>query len=917
MKRMIAFLLTLLMIAPMLVSVSSAAESEFSYTDEEIDDLYLLYEDYTNNIFPNFDSKDDLHYLRSAENFTEKDKLKFKLSSQLMGEYPNKEFYADILTKMVTLSGYDLAKQLESQTEFDNPKSAGEYAAHVFDIVASGVGDIDKLKKFEKALSAINGVNNVVSKTSDELIYLGYTFHDYTENRTLLDAIVKNTDNPDLKAAASDLLTANELLCTERLEILNQRVEHVALHTTQGVADTLLENYGLTMLKDSDKVKNNPALQKIVSLGEGAIKALKKVGNFVKIGTLINDVLFGATNTFRHYNEFMAMTDIANALIKAINKVDVSPDADKETLYSDIYMKLSYYKLLLSVHLRGEYLAYSIVYEDAGMISEFVKWLEKLVYGEPLTKYVYQKNTKNLSDYYDKIDDIFDWLDGTKSVVYEGFELHDGFIVPVERKTEVPEGYIGIYTFDDFNKIALECSPDEYYWTSRSETTVTESNTKSYILMNDISFPSTYEPPVAFYGTLDGNGYTMSGVPNCLFGCIGNAVIKNLGIEISYYKDYEDLECDFGAITRGINAFYDEEGCIIDNCFVKGSIEISCRSGEFGGLIGSDVSSYMNSPSIITNCYNEADISIHTRQGGNLGGICGQYGNISNCFNTGDLNMYATCASTMNPEWIDVYVGGIQGYLTENLTNCYNTGNISGRSERHCRVYTGGIAGFVYAGYGFYGVENCYNTGNISNNCIEEYDAAEEYDYALDPHQSSGGIIGWVNGPLNINKCFNSGAVSGENYSGGILGISFLDLTENIMNCCNTGDISAVQYAGGIVGKDYYNYDYSSKNGDESLPDACLAYCLNTGSITDAMQCGALVGDAVSDGFTILDCYYLDNGNTVMGDSLAYSGAYAVSAEQLTDKDTFNGFDFVYAWRLRDGDDLPTPSAPEFDFDEE
>jgi len=75
------------------------------------------------------------------------------------------------------------------------------------------------------------------------------------------------------------------------------------------------------------------------------------------------------------------------------------------------------------------------------------------------------------------------------NVVSQDFKLSDGFIVPIERQTIVPDGFIGISTADEFDKIRLN------------------SNGK-YILMADIDLKSLsdYEP-FDFTGFFDGNGY--------------------------------------------------------------------------------------------------------------------------------------------------------------------------------------------------------------------------------------------------------------------------------------------------------------------------------------------------------------------------------------------------------------------------
>ena len=92
-----------------------------------------------------------------------------------------------------------------------------------------------------------------------------------------------------------------------------------------------------------------------------------------------------------------------------------------------------------------------------------------------------------------------------------GYALADGsagdFIVPIQQKTEVPEGWIGIYDYWDLVGIENNMSG-------------------KYILMKDISLgtwsraiggkTSSDGQHTAFKGVFDGNGHTISGL-QCLY----------------------------------------------------------------------------------------------------------------------------------------------------------------------------------------------------------------------------------------------------------------------------------------------------------------------------------------------------------------------------------------------------------------
>ena len=329
-----------------------------------------------------------------------------------------------------------------------------------------------------------------------------------------------------------------------------------------------------------------------------------------------------------------------------------------------------------------------------------------------------------------------------------------------------------------------------------------------------------------------------------------------------------------------------KNGCIVDNCFVKGSIDITARSGDFGGLMGNA------DGATITNCYNEANINIKTRQSGHLGGISGEDGKISNCYNTGNLKLYASCENTINVYSIDVHVGGIKGYnYADTIENCYNTGNISVQSGKGCSVSSGGILGYNYGSVSNSYIINCYNLGNVTNDWAEDYDTTKDYGGVLQPYYCSGGIVGISGNNLHIQKCWNSGNISGEMYIGGIVGRPVLDNNDEISDCFNWGSISGVQFAGGIIGKDF-----------SKTP---IINCYNAGNVSGAANLGSIAGSIQNGEDTIKGCYYLDNGTPATSAGINYSGAHSVTTEQMKDTATFAEFDFINTWRLREEDTMP------------
>lgn len=887
MKKFIAILLTAALCISLLPTAAFAESAQFLYDDEQIQELYYDFEYVSTMVETLYTNEDNLAYWNYAKE-KEDEKVAswlISMSNKILGEEPDKKYYTQLLTNMIAMFEFDMAQQIEKQGQYDNMKNIKEYGLDLIDIGTTVIGLEGKMETLEKVISTLGDTVGLLVDTVSDVKHYELTIRNYANAETFLKAVCEYSDNQLLSDAAKELRTANELLFKERITCINAAAGNLGAFT----AKNFLGDFSFALLKNTDAYKTDSFIKDFVSFGETAYKALDKListGKAVfKTVMMGGDLLFGTTNTFRRHNEMVAMADIAEALIAAADDITVSASAPSQTIYSNVRLKCEYYKMLLATHLRGEYLIYSLNQNDAGVLSVINRFMDEHLREEDQTiKKWYNNQADRCEDYYNTINSIFDRLLQQKFVVHNGFELHDGFIVEIEQKTEVPSGYIGVYSFEDFKKIADSCPSDASITSIRDGRT--EWNTAKYILMNDITLPAEYDSAGVFYGILDGNGYTMHNVSNPLFIRIAGATVKNLGIEVNYDADLEDNEYSYGAIARYPYYFSNDNGVVFDNCFVKGSIRISCRSGQFGSLIGTAEGVD------ISNCYNEANISIKTRQSGTLGGICGDDAAVTNCYNTGNLDLYATCENTFRPVSIELKVGGIKGYnYSDAIRNCYNTGSISATSAIGCHVYTGGIIGCNYGSVSNTYIENCYNIGRVTNECQAAFAEDETFGDVFVPSYYSGGIVGFSGDNLYLNKNWNSGDISSENFAGGIIGSINCDNEKPIANCYNIGSISAPIHAGGILGRDEYS--------------AQLAYCYNTGMVTGSGKCGALVGESMNAEENLLQCYYLDNGLGATSTGVSYSGVTALSESQLADPASFEGFDFLNVWKLHDGDPMP------------
>lgn len=207
----------------------------------------------------------------------------------------------------------------------------------------------------------------------------------------------------------------------------------------------------------------------------------------------------------------------------------------------------------------------------------------------------------------------------------------------VTPKTEVPEGYTGIYDISDLAGI--------------------KSNLEgNYILMNDIDMSETAEggdmdagngwsPIQNFAGVLDGNGYRIKNMHIFgemdtqyvgLFGYLSGATIENLGlVDVDIDVTYTE-----GLYCGGVAGYV--AGGFISKSFVTGKIVALTNNSDVccGGIVGKGYMYWVGSYSNITNCYNVAEIQTVGVNGTYSGGIIGKQEEykVEKCYNLGNVN---------------------------------------------------------------------------------------------------------------------------------------------------------------------------------------------------------------------------------------------------------------------------------------
>ncbi len=354
--------------------------------------------------------------------------------------------------------------------------------------------------------------------------------------------------------------------------------------------------------------------------------------------------------------------------------------------------------------------------------------------------------------------------------------------------------------------------------------------------------------------------YTAEDLNNIRNNLSGKYILMN-DIDLSVYESWVP-------IGNSLNSFV---GILDGNSFVVKNFKITKAEGENPsvGLFGTAKYSQIKDLTVV------GTINVHNNNGIRAGLICGEAycSAISNCTTFGKL-----VASTNAGAW----VGGITGYLSENLEDESNKSTIKGcrnnaeiiadvfRNEDFfgMNYFTGGVVGLSIGA-----ISECSNYGNVFAMGKSDNSA---YYYAI-----VGGICGNSNG--EIKNCYNIGKINsaGAKYTlaGGIAGYWYQ--FGDIINCYNIGQVESESE------KHTDEYKHSLKGGIIGGIEGWIVPAVVGG---DDYECKAKVKN----------CYYLNNIENAFGDGVPVNqeNVKALTKDGITNQEAFVGFDFENIWEM-------------------
>jgi len=369
------------------------------------------------------------------------------------------------------------------------------------------------------------------------------------------------------------------------------------------------------------------------------------------------------------------------------------------------------------------------------------------------------------------------------------------------------------------------------FFSLHSELTIQK---KKFTLINSISALATaialkpdgyYALANSYDATPDGT-YAHSPIPTefgGIFDALGNTISNlsvndtsaNTGEEVglfsvtqpgSYIRHLNLAKVHiFGAASSEVGGIVGDANGVLRFDFVSGTVRTGTQ-GKAGGLAGINEGpiEYSHSSATVISPGNDAE----------LGGLAGlNYATVTNSYATG-----AVTGSGMSQE-----VGGlVGGQQSGTIKYSHATGAVTAQQSG---TYVGGLVGDVLGGNGIF---YCYATGPVTGGPLGVAGGLIRHGGAIDSFatgavsgaQYSGGLIGSTQ-QFAIYNDYAMGAVSGE-YAGGLVGIN----GGSIATSYSTESVSGMTDAGGLIGYD----------GEAAGQIASTYWDTTTSGITDKSQ---------------------------------------------------------------------------------
>lgn len=409
MKKIVSMLLAFIVCISSFPLLAFAQDVPGEYTDTEKETIYSRYTYNENMLDAIFGDDTAVGYWNMVNDTEENGSLKWLIdaSSWIIGEYPDKQDYAEILANLIMMQSGDIAEQVQNQSQYDDLKDGMDYAMDIVDIASDFVGGANLLEAISPIIDAATEGADVIIDNVEQAKYYETAIRDYTQSKLFLNAVSSYAENEELRATASALLRANDKLLESRLEYLADSSATLADYQ----AEFFVKNMSFELLKTADLYKTDETVKWYVDCGEKISKSVQSIFSGAKFAfkmtMLAGDIGFGTSNTFNRYQEMKIVSDIAGAIVEANHHVQTPSRYDSPDALNIIQTKCDYYKMLIVTHARGEYLVYQLLINDAGLLSDFRALFDAFKEPGETTESWYNGQISVMLEYYDILNNMF------------------------------------------------------------------------------------------------------------------------------------------------------------------------------------------------------------------------------------------------------------------------------------------------------------------------------------------------------------------------------------------------------------------------------------------------------------------------------------------------------------------------------
>ena len=294
---------------------------------------------------------------------------------------PDKDVYAEVLVDLIATYDAQSSGDVLKQQSLDDLKTWEEYAADVASMGADLVTVITGMGATTGLQDGIAAAVDVLAVTGGDIADVAKRYRslaaqckNYRDYEYLLDAIGEASGG-DLAAAAREVRENLREAFECKIGLYAKSDLEAAPGYLPGYLECVFDDGLVPFLKASNNYRDGGAFASFTDHLDGALTRLNLLQDSwdlgTKIGTLVGDVVVGGEDLIMRLRQLCAIYDVSAVLADKLVLLEGEYLALKGT--ADVWVPMDEYvhlaEFLVACRLRGEYSIYSIVANDAGLVS--------------------------------------------------------------------------------------------------------------------------------------------------------------------------------------------------------------------------------------------------------------------------------------------------------------------------------------------------------------------------------------------------------------------------------------------------------------------------------------------------------------------------------------------------------------------